>query len=536
MLAPVEYLVDPKFRGKHAIYDYALKTQHSEAVTVPAPAELPGCDRQGAEGGGAHGLQGHRLPRPRAASTSGSATTARSTSSRSTRCPRSSPAPASTPPPRSRGSTSTASLDAVHDLGRGALEGSRTRRARRSRPTRRARAAEGGLHLQREARGAESERAATTPRPSTTRPKTLQAIREAIASLRPRGHRPRGQRPSCRSASRRRRSTWSSTSPRASRAATAKPRCPAMLELLDIPYTGSDPAALSIALDKALAKKMVRQHGILTPDFLLMSHRQGAPPQGAATSRSSSSRWPRARRRASSASRWCENEAELRELAPRDRRPLPPAGAGGELHRRPRVHGGHARRAAAQGAADHGGGLHRRRRRARLRLQRQARLDPPRPLRRARPSSSPASSARSSGPRAASSPRSAAATSPASTSGWTPRGRSTSSSATRCPGLTPGWSDLVMIAKAGGLEYRGAHRRDPLRRHPPLSGARARAEARGEVRRGRCPSGCGGRGASRERKRDAEARKRGDSAEARASDRRVASSLRPERFRAHSCV
>ena len=29
---------------------------------------------------------------------------------------------------------------------------------------------------------------------------------------------------------------------------------PAMLELLDIPYTGSDPATRSIAVDKALAK------------------------------------------------------------------------------------------------------------------------------------------------------------------------------------------------------------------------------------------------------------------------------------------
>src|SRR5256885_8104056 len=32
---------------------------------------------------------------------------------------------------------------------------------------------------------------------------------------------------------------------------------PALLELLDIPYSGSDPAALNIALDKALAKKIV---------------------------------------------------------------------------------------------------------------------------------------------------------------------------------------------------------------------------------------------------------------------------------------
>jgi D-alanine-D-alanine ligase len=46
---------------------------------------------------------------------------------------------------------------------------------------------------------------------------------------------------------------------------------PALLELLDIPYTGSDPATLSIALDKALAKKIVRQHGIATPTFQLMT-------------------------------------------------------------------------------------------------------------------------------------------------------------------------------------------------------------------------------------------------------------------------
>lgn len=46
---------------------------------------------------------------------------------------------------------------------------------------------------------------------------------------------------------------------------------PAILELLDIPYTGSDPATLSIALDKALAKKIVRQAGIHTPVFQLMT-------------------------------------------------------------------------------------------------------------------------------------------------------------------------------------------------------------------------------------------------------------------------
>jgi D-alanine-D-alanine ligase len=45
---------------------------------------------------------------------------------------------------------------------------------------------------------------------------------------------------------------------------------PALCELMGIPYTGSDAATLSIALDKALSKKVLRQHGILTPEFQLM--------------------------------------------------------------------------------------------------------------------------------------------------------------------------------------------------------------------------------------------------------------------------
>src|SRR5690606_30189064 len=37
-----------------------------------------------------------------------------------------------------------------------------------------------------------------------------------------------------------------------------------------IPYTGSDSATLAIALDKALCKKVLSQHGILTPKFQVM--------------------------------------------------------------------------------------------------------------------------------------------------------------------------------------------------------------------------------------------------------------------------
>ena len=45
---------------------------------------------------------------------------------------------------------------------------------------------------------------------------------------------------------------------------------PALCELLGIPYTGSDSATLAIALDKALCKKVLSQHDILTPRFMLM--------------------------------------------------------------------------------------------------------------------------------------------------------------------------------------------------------------------------------------------------------------------------
>lgn len=45
---------------------------------------------------------------------------------------------------------------------------------------------------------------------------------------------------------------------------------PAVLELLDLPYTGSDAATLAVTLDKALAKRLVREAGGATPDFLLL--------------------------------------------------------------------------------------------------------------------------------------------------------------------------------------------------------------------------------------------------------------------------
>lgn len=42
---------------------------------------------------------------------------------------------------------------------------------------------------------------------------------------------------------------------------------PALCELCGIPYTGSDAATLSLALDKALTKRLLKQRNIMTPDF-----------------------------------------------------------------------------------------------------------------------------------------------------------------------------------------------------------------------------------------------------------------------------
>jgi len=45
---------------------------------------------------------------------------------------------------------------------------------------------------------------------------------------------------------------------------------PALLEILDIPYSGSDPVTLGVALDKILAKKIARYAGIKTPDYTIV--------------------------------------------------------------------------------------------------------------------------------------------------------------------------------------------------------------------------------------------------------------------------
>jgi len=45
---------------------------------------------------------------------------------------------------------------------------------------------------------------------------------------------------------------------------------PALLEAYDVPYVFSDPLTLSLALDKGMAKRVVRSAGVPTPDFALI--------------------------------------------------------------------------------------------------------------------------------------------------------------------------------------------------------------------------------------------------------------------------
>ena len=49
---------------------------------------------------------------------------------------------------------------------------------------------------------------------------------------------------------------------------------PSILEMLGIPYSGSDPQCLAICLDKPLTKKLVALEGVITPNWRVINDRQ----------------------------------------------------------------------------------------------------------------------------------------------------------------------------------------------------------------------------------------------------------------------
>ncbi|HTY82399.1 MAG TPA: ATP-grasp domain-containing protein [Dehalococcoidales bacterium] len=47
---------------------------------------------------------------------------------------------------------------------------------------------------------------------------------------------------------------------------------PSVLEMLDIPYTGSDPLTLAVSLDKPVTKKLLATEGVITPAWLIINN------------------------------------------------------------------------------------------------------------------------------------------------------------------------------------------------------------------------------------------------------------------------
>jgi D-alanine-D-alanine ligase len=56
---------------------------------------------------------------------------------------------------------------------------------------------------------------------------------------------------------------------------TREAQIPALLEMLQTPYTGSDPLTLAVCLDKAMAKIVLRHNGIPTPPFGVVYDQKG---------------------------------------------------------------------------------------------------------------------------------------------------------------------------------------------------------------------------------------------------------------------
>ncbi len=269
VLAPVEYVVDPEVsrQRRYAIYDYALKTSEDRAVRVKAPASLPPAivdelrrtaqtvfrltdcrdlgriDFRLSDAGVPYFLEINALP--------------------------------SLEP--GAGIYAAAELEGLHfDAVIGSVIQAAARRygikespRRQGKPTRKSGPLRVGFayNVKRIKPTADAVEDSEAEYDS---PSTLQAIREAIASW---GHEvidleANQELP-----------TVLAVTPldlvfniaEGFKGRNREAQVPSLLELLDIPYTGSDPATLSLALDKALAKKIVRQHGIHTPNFQIFT-------------------------------------------------------------------------------------------------------------------------------------------------------------------------------------------------------------------------------------------------------------------------
>ena len=226
---------------------------------------------------------------------------------------------------------------------------------------------------------------------------------------------------------------------------------PALLEAYEIPYTFSDPLVCALTLHKGMAKHVARGCGVPTPSFMLVSTVAEAAavtlplPLFAKPVAEGSSKGVTAKSLVRSPAALVEICTELLE---RYRQPVLVEEF---LSGREFTVGILGTGDCGAGARDAGGRSPRGRRRRRVLLPQQDGVAEARrvPSARSRPPAAPRSRPWRSRPGAVS----VAATRVASTCGSTAPGRRRCSRSTRSPGLTPGYSDLPIMAELAGMSY-----------------------------------------------------------------------------------
>ena len=127
---------------------------------------------------------------------------------------------------------------------------------------------------------------------------------------------------------------------------------PAILEMLRIPYTGSQVLTLALTLDKPMTKRVLSYHDLPTPPFQVFERIDEALDPGLAfplfvkPSREGTGM-------GISAESIVHDEDQLRAQLGVVLAQVPAAGAGGAFHRRARGDGGHPRQSAISGGMAH---------------------------------------------------------------------------------------------------------------------------------------------------------------------------------------
>ena len=265
IMTPVECVVDPPTTRVHAIYDYELKHDARGTRHAPRSPRAPDVVLEKIRAMServASRRSGCAMP-PR--STCASLPTARCGSCRAPRCRRSIPAARSSPPARATVSATPRRCWRRSNRPRSAPGSAPQLEATKPR-SRSKRSLKVGFAFNMKRLDTSVERHA---KPSTTRRAPSRPSRKAIEGY---GHQvvpleATGDFP---------RALMTSgvdivfNMAEGIRGRNREAQVPSLCELLGIPYTGSDPATLSLCLDKGLGKRILREQGIDTPAFQVL--------------------------------------------------------------------------------------------------------------------------------------------------------------------------------------------------------------------------------------------------------------------------